>query len=543
MTTIYKFATGTVLGDRQIRVIVSDATTDRVGDILEPRGCQYANFHKTGGPVLFNHDSSVLIGNAKVELVNNRIEALITFAPEGVSAKADEICGLAKAGVLVGVSVGFNALKWEPLKNSNGILYSSWEMIECSLTPIPCNPSAVVIGKSFEGNQLMTYASPRVETVYDREPHAVLGGLMRMAAHSDELRGDGRPERIAKCEEIYGGPQHPVVQAYTKSLNIAYGTSGAYLVPSEFAQTILPRLYQRTVLRKAGANVVSIPKGNLSIAVIGGNGTSITWLPSPGPVGIAQPSFGRIDVVAKKAGVVIPISNDVLRFAVDDFDLQIANMLADEIAALEDQAFIRSAGGGDSSLGLANMPMGLRGFATGAGNMGFGSVVTSNPIPSLANAVLELAKCAQALLNASVPMRKPVWILSPTVELWLRTVQNTQDLFPFAHSMDRGLLLGFPFISTANIPNNLTIGSDADCSEVYLVDADETFIFEGPEFEFYMARSGGVWTDSFGVTHAGGSEDVTLVRAVVGREFALKHAPAAAYISGVRWPSLSGLTS
>jgi len=73
--------------------------------------------------------------------------------------------------------------------------------------------------------------------------------------------------------------------------------------------------------------------------------------------------------------------------------------------------------------------MGLRGFATGAGNMGFGSVVTSNPIPSLANAVLELAKCAQALLNASVPMRKPVWILSPTVELWLRTVQTHKISF------------------------------------------------------------------------------------------------------------------
>jgi hypothetical protein len=51
-TTLHRAVTGSVtkflstVGERQIRVIASDATPDRMGDILEPGGCQLDEFRR-----------------------------------------------------------------------------------------------------------------------------------------------------------------------------------------------------------------------------------------------------------------------------------------------------------------------------------------------------------------------------------------------------------------------------------------------------------------------------------------------------------------
>jgi hypothetical protein len=50
------------VGERQIRVIASDATPDRMGDILEPGGCQLDDFRRK--PIMLaQHDSNQPIGS------------------------------------------------------------------------------------------------------------------------------------------------------------------------------------------------------------------------------------------------------------------------------------------------------------------------------------------------------------------------------------------------------------------------------------------------------------------------------------------------
>lgn len=151
MTVQRKFMSGSVaadtaLGPRQIRVVASDATIDRAGDVLRPEGAELTRY-MMNPVVLADHDPTKPIGTAAVEVKNGRVEAVITFAPEGVSAKADEYCGLAKAGVLGAVSVGFQPIDAEPMKGG-GVFYKSWELMELSVVAVPCNPSAVVIERS-----------------------------------------------------------------------------------------------------------------------------------------------------------------------------------------------------------------------------------------------------------------------------------------------------------------------------------------------------------------------------------------------------------
>ncbi len=135
------------LGDRQIRVVANSGRSDRVKDVLVAKGCHLENY--SANPiVLADHDPTKPIGNFEPEIKDERVEGIITFAPAGVSAKADEYCGLYKAGVLKTVSVGFREIAAEPIKGG-GYRFAEWELMELSCVAVPCDPGAVVTARTF----------------------------------------------------------------------------------------------------------------------------------------------------------------------------------------------------------------------------------------------------------------------------------------------------------------------------------------------------------------------------------------------------------
>jgi HK97 family phage prohead protease len=151
MTMKRKYISGATLpdatlGDRQIRVIASTPTPDRVKDVMVAQGCILENYARNP-IVLAQHDPDHPIGTAKAAVAGEQIEALITFAPLGASKKADEYCALAKAGVISTVSIGYEPIEAEPIKGG-GYRISSWELLELSLVSVPCNPEAVVTQRS-----------------------------------------------------------------------------------------------------------------------------------------------------------------------------------------------------------------------------------------------------------------------------------------------------------------------------------------------------------------------------------------------------------
>ena len=139
------------LGARQVRIVISDATTDRVGDIMVPEGCDWADY-RSNPIVLAQHDPDSPIGTASLKMRHSRIEALIDFAPAGISKKADEYCGLAKAGIINAASVGFDPVEKEPLRGG-GWRYTKWKLLEISLVSVPANPAATTIERSMPAQQ------------------------------------------------------------------------------------------------------------------------------------------------------------------------------------------------------------------------------------------------------------------------------------------------------------------------------------------------------------------------------------------------------
>jgi HK97 family phage prohead protease len=133
------------LNDREIRVVASDRTVDRIGDVMEPGGCKLDNF-RNNPIVLANHDPDQPLGTAEAEIKSDRLEALITFAPPGLSKMADEWCGLCKAGILGAMSVGFSPIEFERIKEG-GLRYTKWELLELSVVSVPANPNAIIVAR------------------------------------------------------------------------------------------------------------------------------------------------------------------------------------------------------------------------------------------------------------------------------------------------------------------------------------------------------------------------------------------------------------
>ena len=134
-----------------VEFILSDATPDRMGDVIEADGWDLDNFQKN--PVaLFNHNSDFPIGRwANLRVANGRLRGHLQLAPEGTSPRIDEIRRLVDADILRAVSVGFVPKKSVPLsneKNARGLRFIQSELVETSLVSIPANPNALAVARS-----------------------------------------------------------------------------------------------------------------------------------------------------------------------------------------------------------------------------------------------------------------------------------------------------------------------------------------------------------------------------------------------------------
>src|SRR5258706_5764029 len=98
------------LDDDTCEVIMSTAQRARDGHILLPQGAMLENYR--ANPIqLFQHDPNFPVGtNENIVVSATDIRSIVRFAPLGISAKADEIRGLVKAGVIRTVSVSFDPL-------------------------------------------------------------------------------------------------------------------------------------------------------------------------------------------------------------------------------------------------------------------------------------------------------------------------------------------------------------------------------------------------------------------------------------------------
>lgn len=352
---------------------------------------------------------------------------------------------------------------------------------------------------------------------YVKEKSLVVGGIVRLAAMSK-----GNVMDAGRLAPSTYGESHPVADAMgkIKALSTTVGSAGGFVVPPDYATSIIEMLYPRTVVRKAGARVIHMPNGTMTLPKLLG-GAQAQWVGETQAPGVSQQKFGQVVASARKLMALVPVSNDMMRYATPGFDAKVRDDLVMQIALTEDATFLRS-------MGTQFTPRGIRSFVLAS------QVIASAGAYTLTTVSQELGGLQTKLEEANIAGVKPCFVMRPRTKNYLMNVQNAQGLYVFRDEMTKGTLLGWPFFTTTQVPNNLVVGGNSDCSEVYAVDMNEVVIYESRQFELAISTEA-TYTDENGQQQNAFAQDMSLIRCLTAEDLQMDHDEGVALLNGVRW--------
>lgn len=153
---------------------ISTPHIDRVRDIVDPRGGDFAEFEKTR-TVFFNHNYFMPVAkNMWLKAAGDGIKAKTVFSK---TPFAQELYMMHKEGILNSWSIGFDiprnkqgfiedgAVSFDD--NSNVRTFNKWKLLEYSSAPLPANPNAIdhakTICKSYEMQKEITKLEAEIE--------------------------------------------------------------------------------------------------------------------------------------------------------------------------------------------------------------------------------------------------------------------------------------------------------------------------------------------------------------------------------------------
>ena len=140
---------------RTVDIVASDFSIDSYGTRIDPAGWDLERF-KANPVICLQHDSYSGLPVAaavseSVRVENAKLVMTIQFPPEGTSQDSDEAFGLIAAGVLRGVSVGFDPTEYEDVDETvDGYkktvrIYRKQRLMEVSFVTIPSNDNGLVV--------------------------------------------------------------------------------------------------------------------------------------------------------------------------------------------------------------------------------------------------------------------------------------------------------------------------------------------------------------------------------------------------------------
>lgn len=381
----------------------------------------------------------------------------------------------------------------------------------------------------------------------------VVGGMVRMIGRAQSVYQN--PVDLAVAQY---GEAHPVVTG-TRALITGTGDSGGFIVPPDYQAEIIELLRPLAQVRAAGPRVIPMPRGTMRLP--GQNSAASAGYGAEGAkIATSQQSLRSIVATFKKLTALVPISNDMMRYASPAVDAFVRDDLVKVTALAEDLAFILGDGTQDTPRGwlsfangwvIANS--GTPGVWSTSANSTFavnaadpanttgGNFISSAQAYSLSTAASELGGAVNRLDTANVPDTKRCWFMNPRSYNYLFNVQNSLGVYVYRDELTKGSLLGYPVRKTTQIGTSYfnTDGSHTDCSFIFLAEMDEAMILDSMQLELAVSREG-MYVDGGGTTVSAFQSDQTLIRAVAEHDFQVRHDQSVAVIQGVRWaPAIS----
>lgn len=281
-------------------------------------------------------------------------------------------------------------------------------------------------------------------------------GVMRNSADYHKhygrhgMPGDDGPIGI---DDFFRGVANlPTTSSVRNTLSVGTTTAGGYAVPSILMPLILDALSPSSALIQAGMGIVDTSDmggKDYTTAAINAIPTA-AWRAENGPIAESDPTFRGVVATPRSLAFFFKVSRELLADA-PDIQQALLTAIGQAFAKALDRTGLRGSGVAPEPMGLLGTP-GVHSVTNGTNGAALGSYAN-------------LFTAVERILQADAPMPTAA-IMSPRSLVKMGGLVDTTGQ-PLARP---GLLDGLALLNTSQVPNDLTVGSSNDCSEIYVGD-------------------------------------------------------------------------
>lgn len=244
-----------------------------------------------------------------------------------------------------------------------------------------------------------------------------------------------------------------ITEPVRNSLLVGTDTAGGFTLPSYLQLPMLDAMVPVSSLLTAGVGIAQLNEGakNYRIAAINAIPTA-AWRSEAGALATSAPTFRSVDLTPQDLSFQFKVSRELMNDS-SNLDAILFRAIAQAFAKELDRAGLRGSGTPPEIRGILNTT-GIQAVANGTNGASLATTAYANFISAI-----------QALLAADALMPTAA-IMSPRSLTGLAGLLDTTN----QPREQPAILDNTKFIAISQIPNNLTVGSSSDCSEIYVGD-------------------------------------------------------------------------
>jgi len=289
--------------------------------------------------------------------------------------------------------------------------------------------------------------------------------------------------------------------------------AGGVWVPPSISADIIDLLRPASVVRAMGPTMIPMPTGTVKIPKIT-SGSTATYIGENINIPISQLATGQVTLTYKKLTAMVPISNDLVRYAsIGSPEGIVRNDTVRSLSTRENLAYLRGDGLSDTPKGLLSQAAAANVFAT-----------TGTWVANLANCLADLAAAQARLMNNNIPMTRCGWIMSPNHYLRLAILTTGTGQYVFRDELARGTLWGFPYRYTTHCPGA------AGAAELYFADFDDVLVGDSMNMIVDSSMEASYFDGT--ALQSAFSLDQTLVRCISEADLGVRRAESIAVVTG-----------
>ena len=248
-----------------------------------------------------------------------------------------------------------------------------------------------------------------------------------------------------------------------KALSEGTDSAGGYLVPEEFRAGVIDIMNDVGYTRKYGTvirmnrDVLNIPKTTAK--------PSVSWVAEGNQISTGQPTFGQVQLTAKKAGVIVPVTTELFEDSAEDINAILFKYFAEAFATAEDnQAF---QGDGTVFTGILAVS-GTNAVTMGSGETSFANISADDLMDLIA------AVPSRVAANGKFIMHRTVFALIKKL-----TDGSGNYLFDPADKT----IWGYPVITADEMPST----SDDAADTAFVIFGDPSYLYLGDRRQMTIA--------------------------------------------------------